>query len=127
MWEVTERASVVREQTESRRGVARPRKAGKPKGHRRCPELDCVRGWLNEDTIAAAEQRALEVGVGADRVLVSAGVLDEDIYLRLLSDSLGIAFEPLDDVPRNASLGKDRAWIGANLACRPQSPHNGHA
>jgi hypothetical protein len=114
MWEVTERASVIREQGASRRQVAGARKGGGPKS--RCPELDCVRGWLSADTITAAEQRALQVGIGADRVLVSAGVLDEDIYLQLLSDNLGIAFEPLDNVPRSACPADDERLIEAPAA-----------
>jgi cellulose synthase/poly-beta-1,6-N-acetylglucosamine synthase-like glycosyltransferase len=115
-WEVTERASVVREQAESRRRAARAQKAGKSKNRQRCPELDCVRGWLSEHTIDAAEQRALQVDTGADRVLVYAGVVDEDIYLRLLADSLGVAFEPFDDVPRAACPVDDERLIEAPAA-----------
>lgn len=116
MWEVTERASVVRKRAESRQHVLRAREAGKPKGRRQSPELDCVRGWLSENTIAAAEQRAVALDIGADRVLISGSVLDEGIYLRLLSDSLGIAFEPLDDVPRSACPADDERLIEAPAA-----------
>ena len=66
----------------------------------RCPEIDCVRSLLAADTIAAAERRAAALGVGADRVLIAAGELGEEAYLRALAAALGVAFEPLDDTPR---------------------------
>jgi cellulose synthase/poly-beta-1,6-N-acetylglucosamine synthase-like glycosyltransferase len=52
--------------------------------------------------LAYAELRAAEVGVGADRVLIAQGLLDEEIYLAELAHWLGIAFEPLDDKSRAA-------------------------
>src|ERR1700686_3462399 len=61
-----------------------------------CPEIDCARALLARDVIEAAEDRAAELGVGADRVLIAAGALSEDVYLRALGDALGVAFEPLD-------------------------------
>ncbi len=64
------------------------------------PEIDCVRHLLTADTLAAAEQRAAAVGVGADRVLIASGALSEETYLRALGKSLGVAFEPLDGAPR---------------------------
>ncbi len=66
----------------------------------RCPEIDCVRSLLAADVIDAAERRAAALGVGADRVLIAAGELDEETYLRALGERLGVAFEPLDDTPR---------------------------
>jgi cellulose synthase/poly-beta-1,6-N-acetylglucosamine synthase-like glycosyltransferase len=66
----------------------------------RCPELDCVERLLPSATIAAARKRAAAVGVGADRVLVATGHLSEEAYLKALGESLGVAFEPLDNVPR---------------------------
>ena len=65
-----------------------------------CPELDCIRDVLADDVLAAAEQRAARVGVGADRVLVAAGHISEEVYLRALAASLGAGFEPLDSAPR---------------------------
>ena len=47
-----------------------------------------------------AERRAAALGVGADRVLIAAGELSEEVYLRALGDALGVAFEPLDGTPR---------------------------
>jgi hypothetical protein len=65
-----------------------------------CPELDCVRALLPADTIEDAAQRAARLGVGADCVLIAAGTLSEDAYLRAFCATLGVAFEPLDGVPR---------------------------
>ncbi len=74
----------------------------------RCPELDCIERFLPPATIAAARERAAAVGVSADRVLIAAGCLSEEAYLRALGESLGVAFEPLDDVTRErCPLGDD--------------------
>ncbi len=43
-----------------------------------CPEIDCVRSLLANDVIDAAERRAAALGVGADRVLITAGELSEE-------------------------------------------------
>ncbi len=64
------------------------------------PEFDCVAGLLPPQTIAAVRARAAAVGVGADRVLPTAGHLSEEAYLKALGERLGIAFEPLDGVAR---------------------------
>ena len=45
----------------------------------RCPELDCVRDLLTPSAIAFAELRAAETGVGADRALIAAGMIAEEI------------------------------------------------
>lgn len=66
----------------------------------RCREIDCVRSLLAAKVIDAAERRAAALGVGADRVLIAAGEVSEDVYLRALAAALGVAFEPLDDTPR---------------------------
>jgi hypothetical protein len=72
-------------------------------------ELDCVRQLLAADVIEAAEQRAAALGTGADRVLIAAGTLGEEAYLRALGVSLGVAFEPLDGVARAlCPLGDER-------------------
>jgi len=65
-----------------------------------CPELDCLRGLVAADIIAGAERRAARVGVGAECVLIAAGTMNEESYLRRLGARLGIAFETLDDVAR---------------------------
>jgi hypothetical protein len=64
------------------------------------PEIDCLRGRFHADLIAYAEQRAASVGVSADRVLIAAGVIDEEAYLRALADSLGLTFDALDGISR---------------------------
>ena len=69
-------------------------------GADRFPEIDCVRPLLAANVLAAAEQRAAALGVGADRVLIAAGALSEETYLRALGETLGVAFEPLDGVAR---------------------------
>ena len=65
-----------------------------------CPEIDCLRGQIAADILAEAEARAATVGVGTDRVLITAGVVSEEDYLRSLADALGIAFDSLDGVTR---------------------------
>ena len=35
-----------------------------------CPEIDCVRHLLPREVVAAAERRATEIGLLADRVLI---------------------------------------------------------
>ncbi len=73
------------------------------------PELDCVRALLSSDAIEAAEARAAALGTGADRVLIASGALDEETYLRALGEQLGVAFEPLDGIPRaRCPLGDER-------------------
>jgi cellulose synthase/poly-beta-1,6-N-acetylglucosamine synthase-like glycosyltransferase len=67
-----------------------------------CPELDCVRHSLPPGIIAAAEQRAAQVGLGADRVLICNGAILEDAYASALARSLGATFNPLDELARAA-------------------------
>jgi hypothetical protein len=38
--------------------------------------------------------------VGADRVLIASGAIDEESYLSALGEEIGVAFEPLDRVSR---------------------------
>jgi glycosyltransferase XagB len=85
-----------------------------------CPEIDCVRALLARDVIEAAEDRAAVLGVGADRVLIAAGALSEEAYLRALGDALGVAFEPLDDMPRTlCPLNDDRLIESAAAGMLP--------
>jgi glycosyltransferase XagB len=65
-----------------------------------CPETDCVRDLLPGRVIAAAEQRALSIGLGADRVLICADVMTEEGYLTALATSLATFFDSLEDVSR---------------------------
>jgi cellulose synthase/poly-beta-1,6-N-acetylglucosamine synthase-like glycosyltransferase len=65
------------------------------------PEIDCVRTLISPRVAKAAEERAARLGVGADRVLVAAGTLSDDVYLKALARSLGAGFETLDRIPRS--------------------------
>lgn len=67
---------------------------------RRLPasEIDCLRGVLPTETLRAAISRAVEVGTGADRVLVAQGVIDEIAYLEHLSAHTGIAIDSLASI-----------------------------
>jgi cellulose synthase/poly-beta-1,6-N-acetylglucosamine synthase-like glycosyltransferase len=65
-----------------------------------CPELDCVRHRLPPGLLTAAEMRALDLGVGAERVLITARVLTEDAYVVALAASLRLPFESLENVSR---------------------------
>jgi cellulose synthase/poly-beta-1,6-N-acetylglucosamine synthase-like glycosyltransferase len=85
----------------------------------RCPEIDCVRDLLSPAAVALAELRAAEAGVGADRVLVTDGLIDEDAYLVALGRQLGIPFTPLDRVPRSACPLDDERLIEAIGAGMP--------
>lgn len=78
-----------------------------------CPELDCVRDRLSPGDIAFAERRARAIGTTADRVLVAAGLLSDDDYVRALARQIRMPFEPLDDVPRDAVPLDDDALIAA--------------
>lgn len=61
----------------------------------RCPELDCVRHLLPAKVLALAERRAMEVDVGADRVLIAWGFISEEAYATALAASFGLGFESL--------------------------------
>src|SRR5579872_1222091 len=79
------------------------------RGPSRCPKIDCVRTLLHADAIESAERRAKALGIGADRVLIANGRLNEDTYLRALAAELGVMFQPLNDTPRYACpLDDDR-------------------
>jgi cellulose synthase/poly-beta-1,6-N-acetylglucosamine synthase-like glycosyltransferase len=85
-------------------------------GGARTAELRCVRGMFGADTLAAAEERAAKIGIGADRVLIVGGALDEETYARALASSLDMAFEPLDGVPRTQCPVDDEHLIEAAAA-----------
>ena len=70
-------------------------------------ELDCVRHLFAPSLIAAAEQRSDEIGVGADRVLIQWGVIDEDEYLNQLAIHSGLQIETLDNLSRADCLLPD--------------------
>jgi hypothetical protein len=77
------------------RHPSRSRRATFSCGPYGCPEIDCVRGRLSTAALAFAEWQATQSGVGADRVLCSHGLIDEEEYVRALAASLGMAFESL--------------------------------
>lgn len=84
------------------------------------PEIDCVRSNLSPAVAAAAEQRAARLGVGVDRVLIAAGTINEDDYLRALARQLGVTFEPLDGTPRSACpVGDERLIEAAAMGLLP--------
>lgn len=83
---------------------------------RTCPEVDCVRDLLPERIVAAAEHRARQIGLGAERVLICADAITEEAYLTALAASLGTAYEALDDVPRAACPLSDDELIQAAAA-----------
>ncbi|MBM3528096.1 MAG: glycosyltransferase [Alphaproteobacteria bacterium] len=79
----------------------------------RCPELDCLRRSIAPGVLAFAELRAAEAGVGADEVLIAAGIVDEETYARALAADLGIAFEPLGRIARRQCPAADGHLIAA--------------
>jgi glycosyltransferase XagB len=66
--------------------------------------------------IAAAERRALSIGLGADRVLTCADVMTEEGYLTALATSLGTFFDPLENVSRAQCPLSDDQLIQAAAA-----------
>jgi hypothetical protein len=81
-----------------------------------CPEIDCVRALLAGSVIDDAECRAAALGIGADRVLIAAGELSEEAYLRALASALSVAFEPLDHTPRHCCPLNDERLIESAAA-----------
>lgn len=63
-------------------------------------ELDCLRQVFAPALLKAAEDRSNDLALGADRVLIAWGVIDEDAYLRRLAYHIGTAIEPLTDIAR---------------------------
>lgn len=79
----------------------------------RCPEIDCVRHLLPPAAIAAAELRAAETCTGADRVLVTQGLLTDRGYVQALATSCQVAVETLRGTPRSACpVGDDDLILG---------------
>jgi glycosyltransferase XagB len=66
-------------------------------------ELDCLRRVLPPELLRAAEARARELGIGADRVLIQWGVIDEEAYLQRLAFHTGIASENFAGIDRRDS------------------------
>jgi cellulose synthase/poly-beta-1,6-N-acetylglucosamine synthase-like glycosyltransferase len=83
------RAELVTDRSR-RGGLVRPRRLSLS------PELDCLRAHIAAPVLEAAERYANTVGVGADRVLIADGTIDEEDYVAALADWIGVAFDPLD-------------------------------
>src|SRR4051812_14580671 len=71
-------------------------------------ELDCLRRVLAPELLRAAEARARQLGIGADRVLILWGVIDEEAYLRRLAFHTGISIESFAAIDRGDSPLHDR-------------------
>ena len=69
-------------------------------------ELDCLRHVFAPALLRAADIRASELGVGADRVLIQWGSIDEAAYLDYLARHTGIGVETLDD-PADSRIALD--------------------
>jgi hypothetical protein len=92
----------------------------------RCPEIDCVRHVLPSKVLAHAEAYAEAIGVGADHVLITWGILSEEAYATALASSLGISFEPLFNTPRGqCPLSDERLSDAANTGLLPLLDTNG--
>lgn len=64
-------------------------------------ELDCLRGVLAPKLLAWAEARSIETHIGADRVLIRHGLVDERDYLDRLAAQIGVKREAFATVSRN--------------------------
>ncbi len=73
---------------------------------------DILPRWL----LAAAEQRARAIGIGADRVLICADAITEDAYLHALAASLGTSYDKLDTLTRAEVALNDGDLIRAAAA-----------
>ena len=59
-------------------------------------ELDCLHGIIAARTLQVATLRSHVLGIGADRVLIDWGVIEETVYLQRLAAQLGIRVARLD-------------------------------
>jgi len=66
----------------------------------RAPELDCLRGVLSSVTLDTARRRGRDLRIGADRVLIQSGAIDEDAYLQHLAGYLGLVLQDFADLGR---------------------------
>ena len=76
-------------------------------------ELDCLRRVLAPELLRAAEARARKLGIGADRVLILWGVIDEETYLQRLAFHTGIAIENFSETGHGDCLLRDREILQA--------------
>ncbi len=114
---------------ETRTGRERPPSADTPFSKSlfaRCPELECVRGLVSEAVLALAAWRSETIGVGAERVLIADGDLDEQTYVEVLAGWLDVAFEPLDSRRRSECPLPDARLIeAATTGMLPLAPPEG--
>jgi hypothetical protein len=97
-----------------------------PRRSSRCPEIDCVRHLIPPRLAEIAELRAAQADVGADRVLITWGVISEETYVSALAASLGMAFEPLFNTSReHCPLPDDGLIEAANTGMLPLSDRSG--
>jgi cellulose synthase/poly-beta-1,6-N-acetylglucosamine synthase-like glycosyltransferase len=71
-------------------------------------ELDCLRPLFAPALLQAAEARSRRIGIGADQVLIRSGMIDEDVYLQVLSAHTGLAIGTFADTSRADCLLPDR-------------------
>lgn len=76
-------------------------------------ELDCLRSVLAPAVLQAATRRAIELGVGAERVLITRGVIDQDGYIRHLARHGGMAVETFAGVTRSDCVIADHHLVHA--------------
>lgn len=65
------------------------------------PELDCLRDYFAPDLLQAATERGRLIGIGADRVLIQWGALDEASYLQHLAAHTGVRIDTPSDTFRS--------------------------
>src|SRR3954465_13556680 len=88
-------------------------------------ELDCLRRVLAPELLRAAEARARELRIGADRVLILWGVIDEEAYVRRLAFHIGVAIENFSELGRGDSRRRDREILQAAELCLIRLWRNG--
>lgn len=79
-------------------------------------EIDAVRHWFTPAVIAAAEERAEVLGVGADEVLIANRQLSEVTLMHALADVQGLDCIDLDEVPATACPLNQKRLLLANKA-----------
>jgi cellulose synthase/poly-beta-1,6-N-acetylglucosamine synthase-like glycosyltransferase len=107
---------VVRLPIASRRNIAATIEGAPRRSRSAFPELDCIRDRLSLGLIAAAERRAISVGVGADRVLITHGAIDEDSYAVALARWLGWDYESFERCDRVSCPLSDARLVEAASA-----------
>ncbi|MBN8979842.1 MAG: glycosyltransferase [Rhizobiales bacterium] len=98
-------------------GLSRPNN-NDPARHREpspAVELDCLKNVFAPDVLRAAERRGLDIGIGADQVLIRWGAISEEQYLRFFARHTGLNFETLAELDRSDCLLHDDEL--PNAAC----------